>query len=821
MGLSFFGKVAVVTSLLCAPLTLQSSALVSAQTHRLSQTVRKEERTDYPHPWLNPRQSIASRVQELLSAMTLADKIAMLHGIGMGTYVGMIPANSRLGIPALHLEDGPAGVADGMTQVTQLPAPIALSATWDVAAADRYGQVIGAQERGKGANINLGPTVNIVRDPRWGRAFETLGEDPWLTSQMAVAEIEGIQSQGVMAEVKHFAVYNQETYRNTPLDDAIVSARVLHEIYLPAFAAAVRNAHVASVMDAYSTINGQYATQNVYLDHVLKAEWHFAGFVTSDWGAQHATLPAAKAGLDIEMPDGQYFGVPLQQAVETGQFSLAAIDAKVRRILFEMFRFGLFNHADTGNPRANVATPEDAATALRIAEEGTVLLKDDQAILPLTHPRSIAVIGYDASTDPLTAGGGSAHVIATTIVTPLQGIEQRAGRSIQVDYAQGVPAPDTLTPIPSTVLAQPYQSSTDSYTSILTPSKTGHYIFGLSDDHNWYTQSTLWIDHRPLATVAATPGDHTASGALYLKAGQHYELHIAGPSTALTWSDATTTAAGIAQAVQLAKTSSLAIVFASTPSSEGMDRSTLSLGGGQDLLIEAVARANPHTIVVLNTGSAVVMPWLPQVRGVMEAWYPGQEDGPAIAALLFGDVNPSGHLPITFPTSLAAMPTSSPTQFPGVNGKVYYSEGLDVGYRWYTAHQVAPLFPFGYGLSYTTFAFRHLRVSPTTEPAVAHVTVDVTNTGTTAGDAVAQLYVSDPAAAHEPPVQLKGFQRLYIKPGQTKRVVFSLDSEALAIWDTAAHHWTTLPGTYRVMIGTSAISILASGTWQYPAVGTK
>jgi beta-glucosidase len=657
-------------------------------------------------PWVGSTAPIATRVSEVLARMTLAEKISMAGGTSSGPYVGNVAAIPSLCVPALNLEDGPAGVADGMTGVTQLPAPVAAAATWDSADATRYGDVIGAEEAGKGANVNLGPTVNIVRDPRWGRAFEALSEDPYLTGQLGAAEIKGVQSQGVLSQVKHLAVYNQETNRNTAADNAIVSERAMQEIYLPAFQAAIDSGGAASVMCSYSTINGTYACQNPYtLTQVLRDQFGFKGFVTSDWGATHSTVGSAQAGLDMQMPDNSDYGAPLQAAVQDGQVPLSTLNAMAGDILTEMFRFGLFDRAPSGSPAAVVTTARHAAIARDVAAQGTVLLKNDGNVLPVdaSTVKSVAVIGDDASTSVQSAGGGSAGVTAPYVVSPLAGITSRAGSGVAVSYA---------------------------------------------------------------------PTD-------------------------------------VSEAVAAAKSADVAVVFASDFESEGSDLSGIDLPSAENQVISAVAAANPNTIVVLNTGSAVTMPWLSQVKGVLEAWYPGQEDGNAIASVLFGDVNPSGHLPVTFPRSLADVPASTTAQWPGTGGQVQYSEGVDVGYRWYDAKNIAPLFPFGFGLSYTRFTFSHITVTPgqTTSRGTVAVSADVTNTGKRAGADVAQLYVGDPASTGEPPEQLKGYAKVSLTPGQTKRVSFRLPAaQAFSSWDPSAHGWAVADGSYKIMIGDSAAS---------------
>ena len=659
--------------------------------------------------WVGSTAPVPQRVAQVLAQMTQAQKITLLHGAG-GGYVGNTPAIPALCIPALGLEDGPAGVGENLGGVTQLPAPVAAAATWDVDAETQYGQLVGSEEGGKGANVNLGPTVNIVRDPRWGRAFESLSEDPYLAGQLGAAEIRGVQGTGVLAQIKHIGVYNQETNRNTPSDNAIVDNRTLQEIYLPQFQAGVQQGAASSAMCSYSTVNGTYACQNsALLNGPLRTQFGFPGFVTSDWGATHATAASANAGMDQEMPGGDFFGDSLSTAVNNGQVSQATLNTMVSRILTEMFAFGLFDNPHSGNTGATVTSTAHKTSARQIAAEGTVLLRDNNNVLPVntSSVHSIAVIGADASTSPQTAGGGSAAVNSSGTVTPLQGITSRAGTGVSVQYAAG------------------------------------------------------------------------------------------------------NTSGNIAQAVTLAQNSNLAVVFANYNESEGSDIGSIDLPGVQNQLITQVAAANPNTVVVLNTGSAVTMPWVNNVAGILEAWYPGQEDGNAIASVLFGDTNPSGKLPVSFPKSLTDVPAHTTAQWPGSNGTVQYSEGVKVGYRWYQAQNIAPLFPFGFGLSYTTFGFSNLQVGALDAHGKATVTATVTNTGARAGSEVAQLYVGDPATTGEPPLQLKGFNRITLQPGASTTVGFPVTLHDLAYWNNTG--WTTALGSYRIAVGDSSTPQL-SGT---------
>ncbi len=658
---------------------------------------------------MNKALPAGQRANLLLRAMTLDEKITLVHGAGYPTplkaYAGYVPPNTRLGIPALKLGDGRAGVGNGAKDVTLLPAPIAASASWDTVLMNAFGRVLGEEEWGKGTNVALGPTIDIVRVPEWGRAFETYGEDPYLNGQMAVAEIKGIQSQGPIADANMYLTMNQETHRFR--QDSVVGERTLQEIYLPPFQAAIQQGHVGTIMCAYVKTNGIFSCESPHLlSDFLRNELDFSGWVMSDWGATHSTVAAVRAGFDQEMPSGRYYGQALKTAVENGQVSTATLDEHVRRILVTMFRHGLFDRRQPGNWNTNVRTAEQALFSRKAAEQGMVLLKNQSNILPLAGNRSIAVIGADGGTKPLAEGGGSSHVVPPYVVSPLEGIRKRLGKGAQLGYSDG------------------------------------------SD---------------------------------------------------------------LAQAADVARRAAVAIVFASAPESEGSDRPNLELPGNQNELISSVASANPNTIVVLNSGGAVLMPWIGQVRAVIEAWYSGQEDGNAIAAVLFGDVNPSGKLPLTFPRTAMEIPTNAPRQWPGVDGRSVYAEELDVGYRWYDARHIQPLFPFGYGLSYTTFKLTHLIISPqkltggqSLNDARVTATVSIANTGRRAGAQVVEAYVEQPKTNGEPPRQLCGFAKVFLRSGETRDVTLTLNRRAFSIYDVQRARWKSPAGTYELLVGTSS-----------------
>ena len=725
-------------------------------------------------PWLNQALPVRKRVAMLLAQMTLANKITVVEGQGTSQpYVFYMAAQPALCIPALGLEDGPNGVGDGLTGVTQLPAGVSLAATFDPALARQYGKVVGSEEWGKGAAVNLGPTVNIDRDPRWGRSFESFTEDPFLNAALAVSEIGGVQSTGEMSQVKHFAVYNQETNRNTPADDTIVSNRTIHEIYLPAFEQSVTKAKVASVMCSYSVINGNFACQNSYLENTtLKQRWGFPGFVTSDYGAIHDTS-AAVDGTDMEQPFNTYFGQALQTDVQNGTIPVAVLNDMVSRIMTEMFRFNLFNHPPTGTPASTVTTPAHQAVATKVAEAGTVLLKNSGSVLPLParHGGTIAVIGPSASASPTDGGGGSARVVPPFSVTPLQGLTAAAGPGTNVSYQQGLPTDTSLPAIPASALSPAYSPTGfgGSYTGTLTAPETGTYVLALQNPCGCYTPTTLSLDGHSILVNPGTPPVSTYSVSVQLQAGHTYAIQISGDSADFSWGTPSALAPGINAAAAAAKSASTAVVVVSDDTqTEAADRPGLSLPSAQNELISAVAAANPRTVVVIDAGAPVTMPWLGQAAAVVDAWYPGESNGTALASVLYGRANPSGHLPVTFPQDLSQVPAATPAQFPGVNGTVEYSEGLDVGYRWYDARAITPLFPFGYGLSYTTFRFSGLRVAgaKVRNDGTARVGVSarVTNTGRVPGTDVVQLYLADPAAAGEPPRQLKGFTKVSLRP---------------------------------------------------------
>ena len=785
---------------------------------------------------------------ELTARLTLDQKlgiIALKAAPGIENINAPIP---RLCIPALTLSDGPNGISNHTPASLQLPASIGVAASFDPEVAFRYGEVEGSEARRKGIDVVQGPELNLARVPVSGRIFEAYGEDPLLTAEMGVADIRGIQSEHVMADAKHFTAYNQETSR--PRLDELVTPRVLAELYNAPFAAAVEQGHVASIMCSYGAINGinDCSDPSLYAD---LSSWGFTGFVRSD--LESVTNPAAAfhAGLDLLKPAS----VPeLAALVRRGAISLGEVNRAVDTVLGEMAATGVLNHPPRLDPAAPAITPTELSIARWAAERSMVLLKNRGGILPLKRSlSSLAVIGIDATTDPRTAGLGSAHVSATGIVTPLAGLTAALPRA-RVTSAPGGVAMTTLPVLGGEVHAAHEVETTSSQpgsadlgivtaghaaASLLTATApgrgpgwrrwattieapaTGTYELSFRQ----YGDTWCRLDNRLIFASAGLHGPAWWSTTVRLRAhvGEHLALSWYAIKNALPPRIGLVDVSPlIAHAAAVARAAKVAVVFVSDWTEEGADRPSLSLPGDADALISAVAAANKNTVVVLNTSGAVLMPWLDRVKAVLEAWYPGQDDGSAIASVLFGDVNPSGHLPETFPTSLTAIPTASPAQFPGVGGKVSYSEGLDVGYRWYDANHITPLFPFGYGLSYTTFRFSHLKITPRsvingssgpdtqlgqTAP-LAHVTASITNTGNLRGSDVAQLYIADPKIAGEPPRQLQGFHRVTLLAHQTKTVSFTITGHKLSFFNTKADGWTVPNGRYGIYVGDS--SALAS-----------
>ena len=666
-----------------------------------------------------PATAARERAERIVSQMTLKEKIDQMHGFHDGDQNRIVAGVPRLGIPPMPITNGPAGVGPGgggpQLRATALPAPIALAATWDPEAARQYGKLAGEETMALGSVLLEAPDINIVRVPQGGRTFETFGEDPWLTSRMTVASIEGIQGAGVMANVKHYLANNQETQRGSI--NEIIGLRTLREIYMPGFKSAVEEADVDSVMCAYPRVNGAFNCENAPLmGKTLKDEWHFSGFVFSDFGAVHSTVPSIMAGLDLEMPGGRYFSTALEQAVKDGQVPVARIDDALVRRYTVMIEHGFFDRKPIErSPNDSIPALEHGTVARRIAEQSMVLLKNDGNLLPL-DPRalqSVALIGPYA-VRAMTGGGGSSYVNPPYTIRPEDGI-----------YS-----------------------------------------------HMESQRKLVVLDGSDVDAAAAA-----------------------------------------------AQKAQVAIVMVGDDEGEDHDHS-LALPEKLNQLIAAVAAANPKTIVVLKSGSAVLMPWIGAVPSVLEAWYPGEEDGNAVADVLFGDADPGGRLPMTFPVRAEDTLASNPDQYPGQNGVVHYSEGLSVGYRGYQEKNIKPLFSFGFGLSYTQFRYSGLTVSRTGSRSVprVEVTFQVTNTGLRTGSDVPQVYISFPhiEEGDEPPLQLRAFAKVDLRQGESKTIRLLLEKSAFSWWSEQSGEWKIPNGTFKISLGASSADIRESQTVMLP-----
>ncbi|MER6085817.1 glycoside hydrolase family 3 C-terminal domain-containing protein [Streptomyces sp. NPDC001833] len=759
---------------------------------------------------------VSARVAALIARMTLDEKLSFVHG---GTdpralgQAGYIPGVPRLGIPELRLTDGPAGVRVN-EHATAMPAPVALASSFDDGLAREFGRTVGRDGRALGQDVLLAPMTNTIRVPYAGRNFETFSEDPLLSSRMVAGEVAGVQSQGLIATVKHYAENNQEDNRmgvNVNVDE-----QTLRQIELPAFEAAVK-AGAGAVMCSYNSVNGSHGCgSDELLDSVLKEQWGFTGWVMSDWGATHATTDIVN-GLDQEMPSGVHLGEELKTAITDGTIPLSELNDSVARILQQMTKFGLLDGAAAHRPARD---PKGGAkVAQKVAESGAVLLKNTGGALPLTRKdTSIGLIGPTAKT-PKVTGGGSSNVVPDSAASPLDTITERAGRHATVRYAAGV---DTGDPIPASALSPALPVDADGtipvtpdasfdYSGTLTVPTDGDYSFvfdlpaayGLVKiDGNSVITGFLGSSS---ATVHLTAGAHSlAAGALAIQGG--------ATKVRLNWVTPQAAQAAREQAVALARQVKTPVVFAYDDGTEGFDRKNLSLPADQDGLISAVADANPNTIVVLNTGSSIAMPWLSKVTAVLDMYYPGENGAEATAGLLFGDVNPSGKLTQTFPASESATPVAGdPLRYPGVDDQENYSEGVYVGYRWYDKERSAPLFPFGYGLSYTSFAYRDLAVRQS--HGALTVSFTLKNTGTRAGAEVAQVYVGASPATTAPQAvrSLGGYQKVRLRAGQSKTVRIRVDAQQLKYWNTSSHSWVLGTGKRDVWVGSSSRTLPLHG----------
>lgn len=787
--------------------------------------------------------AIEQKADAMLGKMTLEEKIDLIGGVDSM----FIRATPDAGFPQLKMSDGPLGVRTwGPT--TAYAAGIGLAAAWDPELAERIGISLGHDARARAVNFLLGPGVNIYRAPMNGRNFEYFGEDPYLSARTAVGYINGVQSQGVIATVKHYAANNQEFDRHNVSSD--VDERTLREIYFPAFEAAVREAHVGAVMDSYNLVNGVHATQNPFLNiQVLRKDWGFQGIVMSDWDATYDGVGAANNGLDLEMPDGKFMNRKnLLPAIKEGKVTTATIDEKVRRIFGTALRFNFLDR-----PQLDLSLPlysqKGDEVALEGALEGITLLKNEGSLLPLNADtvKTIAVLGPDAW--PAVSGaGGSSTVTPFKSESIMTGLSNFAPNKVTVLYARGLPTFDEIlnqtrfdhgiklesfdndkftgtakvstaqrlaSPSAYEWTANPPKQTAIRYTASYTPAKSGDFLFIVSA--SGFETYKLIVDGKLQLDQGHSEGQAPRSVEVPLDAGKPVSIRLdytgdaAAPhiSLGIHSADDMLTPEGMKIAA-LADVAVVAVGFDGSNESEGSDR-TFNLPWGQDSLIKSVAAVNKKTIVAITAGGGVDMQqWIDKVPVLIHNWYPGQEGGTALAEILFGAHNPEGKLPATFDRSWADSPVHD-SYYAKVAADgiphVKYTEGLFYGYRYYTSANKKPLFPFGFGLSYTTFSFSGLTIAPTSFKAGDEVAIsfDVTNTGGRDGADVAQLYVADPSAMVKRPVmELKGFEKVRLAPGEKKHVLLKLNGRSFSYYDVTSHDWKTDPGKFTILVGDSS-----------------
>ena len=816
------------------------------------------------------------QIDNLLAQMSLEEKVSMMTGSSMWYSTGV----ERLGIPRLKVTDGPNGARgesrEGATSAC-FPCGTALGATFNVDLVEQVGCEIGNEVRSKGAQLLLGPTVNIHRTPLAGRNFECYSEDPFLSGRMAAALIRGVNSTGVGTAVKHLVCNDSEFERMSISSE--VGERALREIYLPPFESAVREAGTWSVMSAYNRVNGTHASENRrLLTEILRDEWGFDGFVISDWFGTKSSAPSAEAGLDLEMPGpGVHMGEELLKALRSGEIKEAVIDQSVRRLLRITLRAGVLENSEAIEEHS-IDRPEQRALVRRAAAEAIVLLRNED-VLPFDAASltRLAVIGPNA--DPaVIQGGGSAQVGPHYTVSPLEGLRERAGSGVEVLFERGCTIHKTLPVLDSRFIRRdggepgldiayyngldlegepvlekrgregqfhwfgPFADEVDvrSFSARIcadfTPNESGRFEFALTSAG----LSRLRIDGQEVIDnwTQQEPGNFffgmgssEVRGDIELEAGRtvHLEIDYSRQNTPML--------AGIKigclspqqddafeRAVETARQSDAAVVIVGLDAeweTEGRDRESMELPGRQNELVRAVIQANPRTAVVVNAGSPVAMDWAPLAPALLQLWYPGHEAGNALADVLFGDTDATGRLPTTFPHRIEDNPTH--TTYPGENGQVHYGEGVFVGYRYYDHKKIEPLFPFGFGLGYSSFEYANLATSAKTyRPGeTIAVSLDVTNTGKRRGSEVVQLYVHDPLSAlMRPEQELKAFAKITLDPFESRRVDFELDERSLAYFDPAQNAWVAEPGRFEIRVGASSQDIRQRTHFEYEAVAS-
>jgi len=809
----------------------------------------------------NSNYTTSKRVENLLSKMTMKEKVTLLSRTdGLS-----VPGIERLRVPPLRLVNGPHGV--GEEPGTCFPAGVAMAATWNEDLVNEVGIAIGEEALAKGCDILLAPTVNLHRIPIAGRNFESYSEDPFLSARMGINFINGVQSKNVAVSLKHYAMNNQEWDRYSV--NVLADERTMREIYLYPFEKAVREAAPMTIMSAYNKINNIYGSHNSYLlNDILRKEWRFTGVVISDNGAIHDVEAAAKAGVDIENPGPQvYFGDSLLAAIQDGKITEQIIDQKVRRVLELIFNLGLMDEPQN-RPKGSLNSPEHQTLARKAAEQAIVLLKNKNGILPLNKDKieTIAVIGPNASSTRL-GGGGSSEVIPFYSVSPLDAIKKVLPETVKIEFNNGVDFVQDYPVVKSRFLVPPNGKSGQfglkgeyfnndnlngnpvlvridkeinfdwgrnapaegindnnfsvRWTGKIKAPKTGKIRLAISSNDG----SKLYINQKLLVHNWGLHATKMKSNEIFVVKDREYEIMIeyfeAGNNAniKLEWQLDKPARLFDPQAVKIARKADIVIIFAGLNKDiegEGFDRETMNLPVSQEELIKAIAAVNKNTIVVLNNGSPLAMTdWINDVSAIVEAWYLGQETGNAISDILFGSVNPSGKLPVTFPKKYEDNPTYN--SYPGKDGIAEFKEGIFMGYRHYDKENIEPLFPFGYGLSYTTFEYSDLKLSLDKMKTndTLRVSLTVTNAGKVDGTEVVQLYISDKQASVEREVKaLKSFQRVSLKTGESKSVTMKIDKTALSFYDVKVKKWFAEPGEFEVLIGASSRDIRLKGEFE-------
>ncbi|SHH28745.1 glycoside hydrolase family 3 C-terminal domain-containing protein [Ferrimonas marina] len=804
-------------------------------------------------------EQIEASIEALLAQMTLEEKISLTHANSKFTVAG-IP---RLGIPEMWMSDGPHGVRYEIDRhswasaereddfSTYLPPLTAVAATWNPKMAALHGDVLGSEARHRGKDVILGPGVNLARLPLYGRNFEYLGEDPYLASRLVVPSVKAIQAHDVAASVKHYALNSQELNRIGV--DARPDERTLREVYLPAFEAAVKEANTQTIMGAYNRVYGTNANQNHKLVmEILKGEWGYPGVLLTDWNVDINTYDAAMNGLDIEMGtdvdsyDDYFLAKPLQAMIENGRVPESVLDDKVRRVLRVQHSIGMMDPNRRSGERNTEAHQQAART---IISEGIVLLKNQQ-VLPLDADsvKSVLVMGPNADKRH-ALGGGSSEVKALYEVTPLEGLQNRLGDEVEITVLRGLSG-SGLGPIPGDFVASRHWTGTpawqlakfepgqsepyfddwqvDSHYQVATPGQTeqirlrGTLRPRTSGEHRLLVETdgalSLTLDGQPLLSTEGSD----AGQSITLQAGQDYQLELnyqGSDQFTLGWQAPGDLFVDAEQYMAAAAGADAVIYFGGLSHAddrESIDRSDLVMPGGQDEIIANLIKANPNTVVMIGGGSPVEMPWQPEANALLWGWYGGMEAGNAYADVLFGDVNPSGKLPITLPKRLEDVAAIALDDYNATDS--LYKEGVFIGYRWFEQQEIAPLFPFGHGLSYTQFRYDNLALSSDTVQGeeTLTVTVTITNTGERAGSEVVQLYLEDQAAKVERPAkELKGFGKIALAPGESGEVTMTLGYRDLAYWDVTQDDWAVDPGRFQLHIGASVADVRLSKGFNY------